>query len=250
MKNVAFTIGQTINYDKVLLERPNDVKKVGKYGPTENEPIGYEGGCVWRRAKDAYNYLNNHFKEMFPNGNSQDFSVYSIQLPNGWEIDTKENDNKLYHNLLNDALILGKYKKSNKQISVIEKNCLGATKCANYLVDLLNDLTLISQYDRHRLLTAYGKFDRNTANIHGDFHYSILNSKRIDLNFIEKYYFQAINIELNKATEIANSYSHMNPKIISLYKNLIFELARVRKEHLTKCTKYAILQRNIKGDIK
>lgn len=84
---VAYTIGHTESYNKALSEDPEHCFKLGE---TED----YQGGWIWETAKEAAAFI---FSEGFlavdwGDGKSRDpknFSVYKVQLYNGWDDVTK-----------------------------------------------------------------------------------------------------------------------------------------------------------------
>jgi hypothetical protein len=109
MTALAYMIGRTSAYDQCLIENNlEEKKKLGKRVPSEGFPEGYEGGCVWRTPSEANNFRLNHLHIMDPSWKPDSFSVYELELPNGWNLDTSYNSKNQYSNLLVDSLILRK----------------------------------------------------------------------------------------------------------------------------------------------
>lgn len=100
---IAFTVGYTPSYDEGLL--------TGKGNTKMGQTPDYEGGWIWRTAEDARAWL--HRPEGFTiDGVTRDpneFSVYQLDLPNGWAEDasTKPGPDGA-HLLLHDARIVAK----------------------------------------------------------------------------------------------------------------------------------------------
>ena len=83
MSERCFTIGHTVGYDKALATEPI-VTKIGRRD-------GYEGGSVWRTVEEAFALLDRPSGTFTIDGKpraAKDFSVYEVELPNGWESDT------------------------------------------------------------------------------------------------------------------------------------------------------------------
>jgi hypothetical protein len=101
-KKTAYTIGYTKNYDKALAE--NERNKLGKNGD-------YPGGWVWKTAEEALKFIKDEMlTTASPNWNPADFSVYTLELPNGWDEDVSaEPGEDGVHNLLHDATIVCKW---------------------------------------------------------------------------------------------------------------------------------------------
>lgn len=98
----AYTIGNTINYDKSLNEN-KDVKKLGK----EED---YPGGWVWKSEYEALRFIyKDNIKIDNEKRDKYKFSVYEIELPNSWEQDVSlvPDENGIYL-LINDAIITKK----------------------------------------------------------------------------------------------------------------------------------------------
>jgi hypothetical protein len=232
-KNAAFVIGQTKSYDKFLLEAPNNFKVIAKH------TNGCNGSIIFKSANDAYNY-QEAFLKMSPLMNHSNclngFSIYVIQLPNSWEVDAKENKYNTYYHLLNDALVLGKLKKSNKRSSVIDKYSLGNSNCAVYLTDLLNDDNLISTSCRRKLLSIYGRLDNKIRNIKVNFNHIVYRSYLGGISkfylddFIKLYVFRVLDIEVENTITNLGKYSNIDAKIISVFKCFIFGQAKRHKE--------------------
>ena len=80
----AYTVGHTESYDRYLAEDPNPRKS--------------EGGSVWKTADDALNYLKQ--------SKMVNFSVYEVQLVNGWDYDVRPRDT--FDSLVVEAKIMKK----------------------------------------------------------------------------------------------------------------------------------------------
>jgi hypothetical protein len=98
----AYTIGHTLSYDEGLASK--GLKKKGAYGPTPSKPDGYAGGWCWLTFNEADAFRRNCLCEF--DRVAGDFSVYELELPNGWGQDTRPGDG-CYH-LLVDAVIIRK----------------------------------------------------------------------------------------------------------------------------------------------
>ncbi len=70
---MAFTVGSLASY----ADLPIGAKKIGRHGPTEEEPDGYGGGIVFRSKGSAISWIES-------TGNSR-YGVYRIGLPVPWE---------------------------------------------------------------------------------------------------------------------------------------------------------------------
>jgi hypothetical protein len=109
MSKVAYTIGRTTSYEQAIRE-PGGTKKLGRR-PDDDPP--YEGGWVWSTIQQANDFRTGLMETLFPNWKSQEFSVYELDLPNGWEVDVSPDpiapgDTACgAHFLLNDAQIVG-----------------------------------------------------------------------------------------------------------------------------------------------
>jgi hypothetical protein len=90
---VAFTVGNRTAYADL---QPG-VKKVGRHGPTEEEPSGYGGGIVFRTAGMAGEWIVKAGKP--------EYGMYRIGLPAPWEECVDETGD--YPAILVDCLILG-----------------------------------------------------------------------------------------------------------------------------------------------
>ena len=84
-------MGNTISYNRDLKAGENNTK-LGRYDD-------YEGGSVFKTAKEASDYI----KKNHPN-----YSVYELLLPNDWvtDVDDSNLQNQGYSNLINDAMII------------------------------------------------------------------------------------------------------------------------------------------------
>lgn len=83
---IAYTLGHTKSYDQVLIDDPENCRKIGK-------TADYEGGWVWQTVADARKFLWSEDFLRVDWGDDiprppEKFSVYKILLPNGWELDT------------------------------------------------------------------------------------------------------------------------------------------------------------------
>jgi hypothetical protein len=79
----AYTIGHTESYNKALVEDPDNCFKLGE---TEE----YQGGWIWKTAKAAAEFIfSDEFLAVdWGDGLPRDpkkFSVYKVQLSNGWD---------------------------------------------------------------------------------------------------------------------------------------------------------------------
>ena len=70
----AYTVGDTVNYEKALNEGP--VTKFGRREAGEDGPEPYAGGIVFFSEDEARAWLKLH-PEL-------EWSVYGLILPNGW----------------------------------------------------------------------------------------------------------------------------------------------------------------------
>ena len=100
---VAYTIGHTTSYDGGLLV--GEQTKLGKDSKRD-----YPGGWVWKSAEEATQFIEKKFALVWPERKPKDFSVYLLQLPNGWAIDVSKEPRVVdgVHNLINDATIVSK----------------------------------------------------------------------------------------------------------------------------------------------
>lgn len=83
MTIIAFTIGNTKSYDKALLTDPDNCRKVGKCDD-------YEGGYIWKTEKEALDFIwSEEFLKIDWGDNltrpPEKFSVYKVELANGWD---------------------------------------------------------------------------------------------------------------------------------------------------------------------
>lgn len=98
--NIAYTLGRTRVYDTSLIK--GAVRKVGQQGESL-------GGWVFKSLLDAAAFRNSQeFKKVFPKDDPLTFSVYRLELPNGWKEDVGPPDADGVHRLINDARILEK----------------------------------------------------------------------------------------------------------------------------------------------
>jgi hypothetical protein len=100
----AYTVGFTTSYDQALAEEEPPYK-IGR-----NEE--YDGGWVWKTAKDAYTWLHktDGFVIEGTIRNPDQFSVYLLELPSNWEADVspRPHPDDHVHRLLNDSRIVRK----------------------------------------------------------------------------------------------------------------------------------------------
>ena len=109
MINVAYTVGLTTSYDKSLREEDGP-RKIGRRPVGDaGFPEGYQGGWVWKRASDAHAFLHTEaFRRAMPARRAEDFSVYMLDLPHGWDEDIYLWDQDDVHHLAEDAVIVKK----------------------------------------------------------------------------------------------------------------------------------------------
>lgn len=109
MSKIAYTIGRTTSYEKAIRE-PGGTKKLGRR-PNDDPP--YDGGWVWPTIEQANAFRTGLMEINLPSWKAKDFSVYELDLPNGWDVDvsqelvapeTAANGARF---LLNDAQIIG-----------------------------------------------------------------------------------------------------------------------------------------------
>lgn len=111
MGQIAYTIGRTTSYDKMLADNTLTVdqrKKLGKREISEEFPEGYDGGWVWLTIMSADIFRIEFLTTFVSEWNPKDFSVYELQLPNNWDTGVIINANYPYNNLLVDSTILRK----------------------------------------------------------------------------------------------------------------------------------------------
>lgn len=108
MKTIAYTLGHEKSYDEALANEPS-VTKIGKRPPTNDEPEGYSGGCLFRTASDAF---NSPLKKEHPS-----YAVYAVSIESTFDESTekatyKDNQGKdvVYDALLVDSVITHKVK--------------------------------------------------------------------------------------------------------------------------------------------
>jgi len=99
----AYTLGLQSSYDHALEVEPMPVMKIGKRSLPDDV---YPGGWVWRSYEDAKEYMDGHKDDEFFRG--RQFAVYRLTLPNGWDMDVYGPDADGIHNLLHDAVIVGR----------------------------------------------------------------------------------------------------------------------------------------------
>jgi len=88
---VAFTLGNPNSYE-VAIDKHPDITKLGRTGD-------YDGGCVFRTAKDA---ADSSLAEKYG------YRVYGLILPNGWnqDVDISKEAEERFCRLINDARIV------------------------------------------------------------------------------------------------------------------------------------------------
>lgn len=141
---VAFTIGRTKTYDDELAKGENN-----KLGKTED----YPGGWVWKTGDEAYIFIRNQLKTIVPQWNPDDFSVYALTLPTGWDADVSaEPGSDGVHNLLHDAKIIKRFMTDEEFNSKMP----GMSKCSKcggwYDTHVLHDIFHECEYPRANLL--------------------------------------------------------------------------------------------------
>lgn len=90
---IAFTVGVVTSY----ADLPPGTKKLGRHGPTDEDPSGYEGGIVFRTAESAASWISGI--------GISGYGVYRIALPVPWEECVDETGS--YPAVLVDCYILG-----------------------------------------------------------------------------------------------------------------------------------------------
>jgi hypothetical protein len=80
---IVYTIGNTESYESVLKSTPGDAYKVGKRDD-------YEGGWIWETPEKAQTFIDSPaFLKVEWGDNKprapQNFSVYKVELVNGWK---------------------------------------------------------------------------------------------------------------------------------------------------------------------
>lgn len=98
---VAFTIGHTKNYDKILTEYlPEECRKLGAQDD-------YEGGWIWKTAEEAEAFIHSEAFLKLDWGDdiprpAEAFSVYKVELVNGeQDISPIPGKGGIYHLLVN-----------------------------------------------------------------------------------------------------------------------------------------------------
>lgn len=106
---MAYTIGRTSSYDASLL-RTQPSKKIGRQAPSPENPDGYLGGWVWQSPRDADAFRVKSLGSYEPKWLPDDFSVYELDLPNGWlrDVSITPGEDGIHH-LLVDATIVRKH---------------------------------------------------------------------------------------------------------------------------------------------
>ncbi len=101
----AYTVGNAKSYDRLLDDRYVPLLKKGSTTIKD-----YDGGWVWKTPEEARAFLwTPAFAAAFPLRNNQDFAVYEMTLPAGWDVDvSKEPLADGAHHLLNDAVIVAR----------------------------------------------------------------------------------------------------------------------------------------------
>lgn len=80
---IAHTIGHTTSYEQCLKSSPDRAYKMGQHED-------YEGGWIWKTAEEAEIFINSpaFLKVNWGDGKSRDpkdFSVFKVELVNGWD---------------------------------------------------------------------------------------------------------------------------------------------------------------------
>lgn len=104
---IAYTLGRTSSYDESLASG-EPLSKLGVRPISPEDPEGYGGGWIWQTAQEAHDFLNGPFSNDY-DWLPEDFSIYEVELVNGWDIDvllTTGSDG--VHRLKNDSRIIGK----------------------------------------------------------------------------------------------------------------------------------------------
>jgi hypothetical protein len=98
---VAFTIGHTGSYDKLLAEGPPE--RCQKMGAHDD----YEGGYIWKTAEEAEAFIHSQAFLDLDWGDGllrppENFSVYKVELVNGWQdVSPVPGKDGIYHLLVN-----------------------------------------------------------------------------------------------------------------------------------------------------
>lgn len=96
----AYTIGHTESYYNVLKSAPNDAYKMGKREGT------YDGGWIWKTAEEAKAFIDSHVFLKVEWGDNKpraakDFSVFKVELINGWDdVSPVPGEDGVYHLLV------------------------------------------------------------------------------------------------------------------------------------------------------
>ena len=103
---LAFTVGYAEGYDAALAKGTPDepLRKSGEHDD-------YRGGWIWASPDEARAFLGSaQFAEAFPGRDPDEFAVYRLELPTGWDddvsatVDTEDG----VHRPLHDALIVSR----------------------------------------------------------------------------------------------------------------------------------------------
>jgi len=95
---VIYTIGHVENYLKAIADSPDGaIKKLGRCEPGERFPDGYTGGYAFKTVEDAQRRID----EAYPD---RGFGVFGLDAE--WEMDTTQNTNGWWHNLVNSSGII------------------------------------------------------------------------------------------------------------------------------------------------
>jgi hypothetical protein len=105
MSEFVYTIGRTSSYDEAVADA-QDHMKLGKRGPSQEFPEGYDGGWVWKTPAEANTFRVDHLREFEPEWDPTTFSVYKLELPTSWEVDVYKSGSSVYSSLLNDSKIV------------------------------------------------------------------------------------------------------------------------------------------------
>jgi hypothetical protein len=99
---VCYTIGHEKSYDQALKDGGN--VKLGRHGPTLEEPDDYPGGIVFRTIQDAKDFIAiGGMAKWFPDRDNSVWAVYGLLAD--WDHDTYEAPDG-YRALLRDATFI------------------------------------------------------------------------------------------------------------------------------------------------
>lgn len=98
---IAYTIGHTGSYNKLLTEGPPE--RCQKMGAHDD----YEGGYIWKTEEEAHNFIYSQAFLDLDWGDGllrppKNFSVYKVELVNGWQdVTPVPGKDGIYHLLVN-----------------------------------------------------------------------------------------------------------------------------------------------------